>query len=76
VLETRRTENFQRSTGFWRTGIDGRVTVPAGARYFVVKPGDGRGGLPVVHNDHGKAFNVKPAALGDFSLRIFGEQGK
>ena len=76
VLATRPTENFQRASGFWRSGVNGRVAVPAGARYFVVKPGDGSAGVPVVHSDNGTPGRVNPAAVGDFSLRIFGEQQK
>jgi hypothetical protein len=76
VLATRPTENFQRATGFWRSGVNGRVAVPAGARYFVVKPGDGSAGVPVVYSDNGTPGRVNPAPLGDISLRIFGEQQK
>lgn len=76
VLATRPTENYQRATGFWRSAVNGRVAVPAGARYVVVKPGDGSAGVPVVHGDKGASGRVNPAAVGDFSLRIFGEQQK
>src|SRR5687768_12846220 len=76
VLATRPTESFQRQTGFWRSGVNGRVAVPAGARYFVVKPSDGSAGVPTVYSDNGTPGKVKPASVGDFSLRIFGEQQK
>ena len=76
VIATRSTENYQRATGFWRSSVTGRAAVPAQARYFVVKPADGSGGVPVVHSDNGTPGRVKPAALGDFSLRLFGEQRK
>ena len=76
MLAMRPTEDFQRATGFWRSGVNGRVSVPPGARYFVVKPGDGSRGVPIVHSDNGTPGRVNPAALGDFSLRIFGEQQK
>jgi hypothetical protein len=76
IIGTRPTESFQRATGFWRSGVSGTVSVPAGARYFVVKPGDGSAGVPAVYSDHGTPGKVNPAAVGDFSLRIFGEQQK
>ena len=54
--------------------MSGRVAVPVGARYVVVKPGDGSAGVPVVYSDNGTPGRVNPAAVGDFSLRLFGEQ--
>ena len=76
VLATRPTENFQRASGFWRSAVSGRVVVPAETRYLVVKPADGSSGVPVIHSDNGTPGRVNPAALGDFSLRLFGEPRK
>ena len=76
VLATRPTENFERDTGFWRSGVTGRAAVPPATRYVVVKPADGRSGLPVIRSDNGTPGNVKPAAIGAFTLRLFGEQRK
>lgn len=76
LIDTRPAEEYQRAHGFWRSGVTGRVVVPAGARYFIVKPADGSRGVPVVHSDNGTPGRVNPAGIGDISLRIFGEPQK
>lgn len=76
LIDTRPAEGFQPADGFWRSGVTGRVVVPAGARYFIVKAGDGSRGVPVVHSDNGTPGRVSPAGIGDISLRIFGEPQK
>ena len=73
VLTRRPTENFQTAGGFWRSAVSGRVQVPSQTRYIVVTAGDGRSGVPVVRSENGTPYRVNPAALGDFSLRMFGE---
>jgi len=64
---------FQSAGTFWRSAVSGRARVPSGTRYVVVIAGDGRGGLPVLYSENRTPYTVRPAALGDFSLRLFGE---
>ena len=70
VIATRPAEGFQRTS----RGMSGRVAVPGGTRYVLVKAADGNAGVPVVHSGNGTSHRVNPAPVGDFSLRIFGEQ--
>lgn len=65
--------DFQNAGGFWRSAVSGRARVPAAARYIVVIAGDGSGGLPALYSENRTPYRVRPAALGEFSLRLFGE---
>ena len=76
VLDTRPAEDFEVLRDFGRSGVTGRVNVPVTARYFMVMAGDGSRGVPVIHRGGGSSYRVNPAALGDFSVRVFGEQRK
>lgn len=72
VLEKSPATGFQNAAGFWRSAVLGRARVPPAARYIVVIAGDGSGGLPVLYSENRTPYTVRPAALGDFSLRLFG----
>jgi hypothetical protein len=71
------TTGLQSVGGFWRAGLAGRAAVHPRARYVVVIAGDGiAGGLPVVYSENRTPYVIPAAALGDFSLRLFGEQAR
>ncbi len=61
------------SGGFWRAEMTGRAAVPAKARYMIAVAGTGSGGSPVFATENGSRYSIPPAALGDFSMRLFGE---
>ena len=76
VIDTRPAEDFEVLREFGRSGVTGRVNVPVTARYVMVMASDGSRGVPVIHIGGGSSHRVNPAALGDFAVRIFGEQKK
>jgi hypothetical protein len=63
----------QPAGGFWRGAISGRAPVPSGTRYIIVTAADGSGGLPTLRSENGTRYQIPAAALGDLSLRLFGE---
>lgn len=73
VLGRSSTRDFQSAAGFWRSGVAGRAEVPAGTRYVIVfaGKGDAHGG-PTLLSGNGTPWPVRAAAIGDFSLRLFG----
>jgi hypothetical protein len=76
LLAKSSTSNFQTAGGFWRSGIAGRTQVPPGTKYIVVIAGDGGSGLPTVYSENRTPYMIPAAALGEFSLRLFGESVK
>jgi hypothetical protein len=64
---------MQSDNGFWRASVSGRVDVPSKTRYIAVIATDGKAGLGLVRSDNGTPYRIPPAALGDMSIRLFGE---
>jgi hypothetical protein len=73
IVERQSTRGFQQAGGFWRQGVTGRADVTPIARYIVVVAGDGSEERPIYHSESGRAFSIPPAALGAFTLRLFGQ---
>jgi len=65
--------NAQGATGFWRSAISSRAAIPVGTRYIVVTAGNTSGGLPTMRSENGRVHRIPAAAIGDLSLRLFGE---
>lgn len=73
-LGTVAVNDMQVESGFWRGGLAGRVAVPRDTRYIVLRAGSGEGSYAVVRSENGTPYRVPPAALGDMSVRLFGER--
>jgi hypothetical protein len=73
VIHSALTGGFQTAGGFWRSAVTGRVAVPPQTRFLLVIAGNGSA---VLSNVDRTTFTIGPAALGDFSLRLFGEPSK
>lgn len=65
VLGQSEVSDWQPSDNQWRSAAMGRAVVPSATRYVVVIPGEGLRGRP---------FSLPAAALGELSLRIYGEK--
>lgn len=65
--------NMQVAGGFWGGAFSGRAPVPPRTLYIVVVAGDGNNGVPAYHSENGRAYHIPAAALGNLSLRLFGE---
>lgn len=65
--------NMQSDNGFWRSSISGRVAVPNKTRHIVIIAGNGAKGRTLIRSENGTPYYLPPAALGDLSIRLFGE---
>lgn len=75
IMAKKATTDFREAGGFWRASLLGRVDVPRDARYIIIVAGDGSSGRPVYHSENRTSYSIPPAALGEFTLRLFGETG-
>jgi hypothetical protein len=73
VIHSAHAGGFQSAGGFWRSAVTGRVAVPPDTRYILVFAGNRSATFPTIDRT---PFTIGPAALGDFSLRLFGEPGR
>lgn len=65
--------DMQSAGNFWGSAISSRAQVPPKTLYIVVVAGDGSGGFPTINAGSGRPYSIPAAALGDISLRLFGE---
>lgn len=66
--------DMRSDNGFWRASVSGRVAVPFQTRYIVVMATKGEAGRGLVRSDNGTPYLLPPAALGDLSIRLFGQE--
>lgn len=66
--------DMQSEGGFWRSAVSGRVAVPSDTRYIVLMASRGEAWRAVVRSENGTQYRLPPAALGDLSVRLFGER--
>lgn len=71
-LATASPDDFQPVGGFWRSGLTGRVVVPSKTRFLIAMPSEGHR-RSVVYSENRTPYVVRPAALGDFTIRLFGQ---
>lgn len=64
--------DLQERGTFWGGALGGTVMVPPGVRYLVVVAGIGDGSSHY-RSANGRLYKIPAAALGKFSLRMFGE---
>ncbi len=57
--------------GFWRASLSARVQAPPAAKFIVVMAG--RTSQTRISSANGTPYLLPPAALGDMSIRLFGE---
>lgn len=74
VIGKSSTGGTQAGGGFWRGSVIGRVQVPQRTRYVVVTAGTSSS-TATVHSENGTPHQLPSAALGDFTLRLFGDSG-
>lgn len=59
---------------FWRGGVySGSSSVPSGTQHIVIVAGKGSSTVPAYPAANGRPYNIPLAALGELSLRLFGE---
>lgn len=59
---------------FWRGGVfSGSSLVPSGTQHIVMVAGKGNSSVPAYPSANGRLYNIPLAALGEISLRLFGD---